>query len=446
MYCPNTILLANPSLSISLVVIFVFILSCAYIYCSGSESVQLDNHLGNVLTTITDRKFGVSSNGTTVDYFEPDMLSGTDYYAFGSAMRVAGEGAYRFGFNGKEKDNEVKGGDGLQQDYGMRIYDPRIGRFLSEDPLKYEFPWNSTYAFAENDVIRSIDLEGAEKHVRTFAYAISDGKTVQAIKSNDYVQPKGTFNIAHWLGFAETDEEEVARAMVKATGLPSNGTFNFFVFAPELAKEDYARYDYMDVGGKQQALYISNEDIERYYNHFETERQQAGLILKTVGAALTITGVGGKVLSAEMKAASSEMNAALKVPQGLSTEGFNTMSKKIIDNVGHLSNDIVVQGSRAKGTARVDSDFDIAIKLDSDKFAKFLGEKFKNVNVGSAKEKTFIHAFQTGKIQAGEAGLSSLRKELEKIVGKPVDISVIKKGGPFDNGAQIQISRTNNSQ
>jgi RHS repeat-associated protein len=69
---------------------------------------------------------------------------------------------YRFGFNGKENDNEVKG-EGSQQDYGMRIYDTRLGRFLSVDPLMDEYPWNSTYAFAENDVIRCIDLDGLEK-------------------------------------------------------------------------------------------------------------------------------------------------------------------------------------------------------------------------------------------------------------------------------------------
>lgn len=71
-------------------------------------------------------------------------------------------GTYRYGFNGKENDNDVKG-EGNQQDYGMRIYDPRLGKFLSVDPLTKEYPWNSTYAFAENDVIRCIDLDGAEK-------------------------------------------------------------------------------------------------------------------------------------------------------------------------------------------------------------------------------------------------------------------------------------------
>ena len=78
-------------------------------------------------------------------------------------------GGYRYGFNGKENDNEVKG-EGNQQDYGMRIYDPRLGRFLSVDPLTKDYPWNSTYAFAENRVIDGIDLEGRER------YYTADGK------------------------------------------------------------------------------------------------------------------------------------------------------------------------------------------------------------------------------------------------------------------------------
>jgi RHS repeat-associated protein len=79
---------------------------------------------------------------------------------------VQGVKKYRFSFNGKENDNEVKG-EGNQQDYALRIYDPRLGKFLSVDPLFKGFPWNSTYAFAENDVIRCIDLEGGEKYIVT---------------------------------------------------------------------------------------------------------------------------------------------------------------------------------------------------------------------------------------------------------------------------------------
>jgi RHS repeat-associated protein len=90
-------------------------------------------------------------------------LSANDYYPGGMLMpgRKFNSG-YRFGFNGKENDNEVKG-EGNQQDYGMRIYDPRLGRFLSVDPLTKEYPWNSTYAYAENSPILFKDLDGLER-------------------------------------------------------------------------------------------------------------------------------------------------------------------------------------------------------------------------------------------------------------------------------------------
>lgn len=51
----------------------------------------------------------------------------------------------------------------------MRIYDDRLGRFLSVDPLTKSYPWNSTYAFAENEPISNIDLDGAERDNKTKA-------------------------------------------------------------------------------------------------------------------------------------------------------------------------------------------------------------------------------------------------------------------------------------
>ncbi len=74
-----------------------------------------------------------------------------------------------FGFNGKENDNEVKG-VGNQQDYGFRIYDPRIGKFFSVDPLTKKYPWYTPYQFAGNQPIWAIDLDGLEEFVITRYY------------------------------------------------------------------------------------------------------------------------------------------------------------------------------------------------------------------------------------------------------------------------------------
>jgi len=87
-----------------------------------------------------------------------------NYYLGGMEMperKYSSTSHYRYGFNGKELDKEVSGT--TTYDYGFRIYSPSLGRFLSVDPLFKSYPWNSTYAFAENDVIRSIDLDGLEK-------------------------------------------------------------------------------------------------------------------------------------------------------------------------------------------------------------------------------------------------------------------------------------------
>lgn len=71
---------------------------------------------------------------------------------------------YRYGFNSKENDDEIKG-VGNHQDYGMRMYDPRIGRFFSVDPVFKDYPFLTPYQFSSNTPIQAIDLDGAEAWV-----------------------------------------------------------------------------------------------------------------------------------------------------------------------------------------------------------------------------------------------------------------------------------------
>jgi len=71
---------------------------------------------------------------------------------------------YRYGFNGKENDNDA--GEGIQ-DYGMRIYSERLGRFLSVDPITKSYPFYTPYQFAGNSPILSLDLDGLEPNINT---------------------------------------------------------------------------------------------------------------------------------------------------------------------------------------------------------------------------------------------------------------------------------------
>ncbi|RFM27496.1 RHS repeat domain-containing protein [Deminuibacter soli] len=144
----------------------------------GQKVYELTNHLGNVLATVSNRRQPVSLNNTTIDHYEPVVMSATDYYPFGMEMpgRVYNGSGYRYGFNGKENDNEVKG-EGNEQDYGMRIYDTRLARFLSIDPMSSKFPMLTPYQFASNKPIIAVDLDGAEAFMKTIQHN-STGKVV----------------------------------------------------------------------------------------------------------------------------------------------------------------------------------------------------------------------------------------------------------------------------
>jgi len=127
----------------------------------GLLRYELNDHLGNVGTVVTGRL--LPGQGAP---HEAEVISAQGYEPFGSLLpgRNYSSDAYRFGFNGMEKDDEMHGSTGTSYEFTFRVYDPRAGRFLSVDPIAKNYPHNSPYAFAENSPIQCIDLEGLEKY------------------------------------------------------------------------------------------------------------------------------------------------------------------------------------------------------------------------------------------------------------------------------------------
>ena len=158
-----------------------------YTIVRGNKQYELTNHLGNVLATISDRKIPHNNNGV-IDYYTADIVSGQDYYPFGSEMpnRTFSSGSYRFGFNGKEKDDEVYG-EGNLQDYGMRMYDTRACRFISVDPITNDYPWLTPFQFASNRPIDGIDIDGKEyvSYETIMRYGAKNTALIQQYKDQD---------------------------------------------------------------------------------------------------------------------------------------------------------------------------------------------------------------------------------------------------------------------
>lgn len=137
------------------------------IFERGKRSYELSNHLGNVLVVISDKRSAVCSGTQQVAYYEPEILSANDYYSFGSVMegRTYSSGTlHKYGFNGIEKDDETHG-EGNAYDFGARIYDSRLGRWMSVDPLIIKYPNYSPYNQSLNNPIMFIDNGGKDVHL-----------------------------------------------------------------------------------------------------------------------------------------------------------------------------------------------------------------------------------------------------------------------------------------
>jgi RHS repeat-associated protein len=83
------------------------------------------------------------------------------YHPFGTEMsnRSFSSPSYRYGFNGMEKDDEVKG-IGNSYDFGARLYDSRLGKFLTIDKFYDKAPTYSSYTFSQDSPIIFIDHNG----------------------------------------------------------------------------------------------------------------------------------------------------------------------------------------------------------------------------------------------------------------------------------------------
>jgi RHS repeat-associated protein len=192
-------------------------------FTRGNKFFELSNHLGNVLVTITDKKLVVIPQGSEClpgtapailnvyirntqptyvagqeinflpnlfasapndqfeayidpnlpncvpptnlpagSYFMADVVAANDYYPFGMNMperKYSLGNSYRYGFNGKERDNSTGEGN---LDFGARVMDVRLGKWLSIDPLVDEYPSVSPYNYSINNPIYYIDRGGME--------------------------------------------------------------------------------------------------------------------------------------------------------------------------------------------------------------------------------------------------------------------------------------------
>ena len=170
-----------------------------------------------------------------------ELLCVIDYYAFGTSMpgRKYESGLYRYGFNGKENDANGEFGSQLIQDYGFRMYNPAIAKFLSVDPLTASYPMLTPYQFASNSPIAHLDLDGLE-HIYYKLTKLDDGETnlelIKSVPTGKNLIGSGTHKLPE-LHYVEYQGEIYPFQGAKMNLLTSNeaSSFAYFITDPDKA-------------------------------------------------------------------------------------------------------------------------------------------------------------------------------------------------------------------
>ncbi len=181
----------------------------------GYKHYELSNHLGNVLAVFSDKRITLCSS-SVVSGYEADVVSASDYYPFGMLMsgRSYSSPDYRYGFNGKEKIKELNG-EGVNYDFGSRLFDSRLGSWLSLDPIMECYPQLSPYSYCAGNPIYYIDHAGKKILIH---YIDDQGKSVyyeygskQTLPNNDFV--KETVKALDYVSQKRESRRQIKRAM-----------------------------------------------------------------------------------------------------------------------------------------------------------------------------------------------------------------------------------------
>lgn len=246
----------------------------------GVRQYELTNHLLDVTVVVNDRKI-ISEEVTA------SVRQATDYYAFGMTMPARGmrEGAnYRYGFGGAERDDEVRVQDGSYEFPGRSIYDARLARFVSVDPMWRAAPSVSPYAYGLNSPLFFSDKSGEQATVyqqwvqlmnmsqkmKNFGQKIKDER-LDAFKTKSFIDENTSNERAFMYGVIDQAIEELKVLDPVTWGESAMGLYELAngIATGDISADDAYNAIVSSVEGMKDYLKASTDsgDKDFYYNN-----------------------------------------------------------------------------------------------------------------------------------------------------------------------------------
>ncbi|MGY0408847.1 MAG: RHS repeat-associated core domain-containing protein [Polaribacter sp.] len=174
----------------------------------------------------------------------------TDYYPFGMPMpgrQIVGGQPYRYAFQGQEKDPETG-----KEAFQLRLWDSRIGRWLSPDPYGQ---YSSPYIGMGNNPIRNIDPDGGlcvdgegNSIPCPDGYGAFSGPTTDT----------GVFENGKFVGYGLDEISLTFQTTPKAPPVPSDWTYNPNKLDPSTIRQNLFGLSYP--GGNNPTTYAGDAD------------------------------------------------------------------------------------------------------------------------------------------------------------------------------------------
>jgi RHS repeat-associated protein len=313
--------------------------------------------------------------------------------------RHGSSSSYRYGFQGQEKDDELKG-QGNSLNYEYRMHDPRVGRFFSRDPLFKQYAYNSPYAFSENRVIDAVELEGLEQRHYT-------------INLND-PEPK----------LKPTKKDECwfwqDKVVVSIVGLPKNGIdrYTFTPYGEEVGEHQ------MGVGGHN---YI--EDFDKYFKNDPVgaiasgEYHSDGVVLRATVIDIASMIILHKVLKSNFKGTSATSSKPVQLIQ----------NKLPVSKDGKLLGTIQNGELKMLGKTKASGEFDFVVTEKGD---VLLGRKHSFLSGGGDVQAAGTLKMRNGKIVNIDNNSGHYKPNLEQ--SKKFK-EVLSKSGVNVNDAHLKV-------